>query len=177
MKILVIFLLLSLTAFPCPAQSEAEALAFVKQHHPAIHQKILTLKTTAPEDYQNALDDAIKATTDHQKILASGDAAAATAFLKMYDIDFAAIALSDQYLAAQTDPERTALKQQLQTKIAESFDQWLIVERSRVQRLEAELAKAKASVEEAARHREKVIAEDTEALLEESRTYQKSKKN
>ena len=177
MKHLFSILLLALTSLLVLAQSEADALAFVKQHHPAIHEKIVALKAADPADYESALDDAKKATADFARIQTAGDAVAAAAFLKMYALDFEAITLSDQYLSATTDAERAKLKAQLRAKIAESLDQWIIVERSRVKRLESELSKAKAAVEDAATNRDKVIADDTEALIEESRSYRSTKKS
>ena len=175
MKTLTISLLCLLGCTTLHAQSEAEALDFVKKHHAAIHEKITALKTRAPEDYQSAIEDAIRATADHARIEAAGDKEAAAALVKMYAFDFAAITLSDQYLAAKTDSERDSLKQQLRSKIAESYDQWVIVERSRLKRLEAELQKAKTAFEDAVKSRDEVITEDTEALIEESRAFQTDK--
>lgn len=175
MKTLIITLLCLLSCATLHAQSEAEALDFVKAHHPAIHDKIVALKTTAPDDYQSALDDAEKAAADYARIEASGDKPAMEAFIKMYAIDFAAVTLSDKYLRATNDKDRADLKAQLRVKIAESFDCWVIVERARVKRLEAELAKAKVAIENAVTNREKVITDDTEALINESADYQKTK--
>jgi hypothetical protein len=94
----------------------------------------------------------------------------------MYRIDFAAISLSDQILRTSDADEKQKLTVRLRQLIAESFDQWIIVEQARIRRLEKELAGLKVDFQTALTDREKVIERDTLKLIEESRAYQAEKK-
>ena len=172
MKYLLIFFMLAL---PLLAQSETEALSFLQKHHPAIHAKLQSLKSTDRADYDNAIAEAEKAATDFARIEQAGDQTAAAAFLKMYALDFEAVSLSDQFLSASDDSQRQALKEKLRGVVAASFDHWEIVERARIKRLEAELTRVKAELETAVKNRDTVIKDDTDALIEESRAYRASK--
>ena len=85
---------------PAAAQStDAAALAFLKTHAPKIHSRISALKDSEPADYRSALDDAQKAAADHAKLTAAGDTKAAAASLKMYELDYQAIAIADKIVA------------------------------------------------------------------------------
>ena len=168
MKHLLIFFMLTL---PLLAQSEGESLSFLQKHHPAIHAKLQALKTTNRADYDSAIAEAEKAATDYARIEQAGDQPAATAFLKMYALDFEAVSLYDQFLTATDEIQRKEFKAKLRDVIAASFDQWQIVERARIKRLESELARVKAELETAVENRDTVITDDTEAVIEESRAY------
>lgn len=177
MKLLLLLGLLAASLAPSlRAQTDDDALAFLKQHAPEIHAKITSLKDRDPADYRDAMDEAQQAAADHAKIVASGDAAAASAFVKMYAIDFRAITISDAILASNDKAEQERLTAELRGIIDASFEQWAIVEQARVKRLENELANAKAGLEKAIRNRTKVVEEDTAKLIEESRAYQERKK-
>ncbi len=158
-----------------PASHAVDALAFVQQHAPEVHSRLLQLQTTDDMDYRSALDEASQAAADHAKILATGDTAAAAAFVKMYVIDFRAISVSDKLVSATDEAEKAQLRIDLQKLIAQSFDQWIIVEQARIQRMERELAALKADFLKAQHEREKVIESDTDKLIEESRAYQQQK--
>ena len=171
-----IILLLVLSTLPLLAQTEADALAFLQKHQPTIHAKVAGLKSTDASDYDSAISEAKQAVQSYARITSAGDTVAAAAYLKMYALDFEAISLSDAYLATKDESDRNSLKAKLQQVITASFDQWTIVERARVRRLEAELAKAKAELEAAVADRDLVILSDTDSIIEESRAYQAAKK-
>ena len=86
-----------------------------------------------------------------------------------------AISVSDKLVLATDEPEKAQLRAELQKLIAQSFDQWIIVEQARIQRMEKELAALKADFQKAQHEREKVIESDTDKLIEESRAYQQQK--
>ncbi len=177
MKTLITFLLCMVIQTIAQAETtEADALAFLKKHAPDIHAKLTALKSADAADYANALEDAIQATEEHAKIEASGDTEAAAAHVKMYRIDFAAIALSDQILRTKDESEKQVLTTQLRQLISDSFDQWTIVEQARIRRIEKELNNLKTDLQKAITDRDKVIDSDTQKLIEESKAYQATKK-
>jgi hypothetical protein len=175
--ILCLFTLLVLTLLPAPAQgTDAEALAFLKTHTPKIFAALAALKDAEPDDYRSALDDARKAAADHAKFSAAGDTNAAAAAVKMYEIDFAAIGVADGIVASKNDTEKQRLTNKLRGLIDASFEQWIIVEQARIQRLDQELAALKSEVANAITNRAKVVSADTAQLIEESRTFRKNQR-
>ena len=155
---------------------DAEALAFLKANAPQIHTQIAPLEKADPQDFRSAIDEAKEAAAEHGKFTASGDTAAAAAYLKMYAIDFEAIGVADDIVLATDEAEKARLTAKLRTLIAASFEQWAIVEQARVRRVEAELTKLKAELQQALADKDKVIEKDTAALIEECRAFQKSKR-
>ena len=175
MKLLATILLFLLPALAFADVSEAEAIAFLKKHAPAIHAQVAPLKTSDPADYRSALDDAKKAAADFAKLEATGDQTAMAAYLKMYATDYEAIDVSDEILATADAKEKERLTGKLRGLIGASFEQWAIVEQARIRRTEQDLAKLKADLQEAIANREKVVERDTAKLIEESRAFQKTK--
>ena len=175
MKLFAAILLLLLPAIALADVSEAEAIAFLKKHAPAIHAKVAPLKTSDPADYRSALDDAKKTAADFAKLEATGDQTATAACLKMYAIDYDAIDVSDAILATADAKEKERLTGKLRGLIDASFEQWAIVEQARIRRVEQELAKLKADLQAAITNREQVVERDTAKLIEESRAFQKTK--
>lgn len=168
-------LLLLVASIATAGTTDADALSFLKQHAPGIHATLTELQATDAADYRDALNDVRKAAEEYAKIEAAGDTVAAAAYLKMYAIDFSAITVSDEILRSKDDAERRQLTARLRQLIAESFDQWAIVEQARIRRLEEDLAALKDDLHSALRDREKVIDSDTAQLIEESRAYQADK--
>lgn len=165
-----------LLLLPAAAQStDAEALAFLQKHAPSIHAEITALKDTEPADYRDALDDACKAAAEFAKLEAAGDTRVTAAYLKMYELDFAAIGLADEIAACSDKTQITALTKKLHGLIDASFEQWAIVEAARIARLEKELAALKAEHADAIANRTRVVERDAASLIEESRAFQKSK--
>jgi hypothetical protein len=161
---------------PAAGQStDSEALAFLKTHAPKIHAEISALKDSEPSDYRSALDDAQEAAADHAKLAAAGDTKAAVACLKMYEIDYEAIAIADKIVATKAPIESEQLTKQLRGLIDASFAQWAIVEQARVERLEKQLAALKTELTDALANRAKVVEGDTAKLIEECRTFQNTK--
>jgi hypothetical protein len=155
--------------------TDAEALLFLKKNAPEIHLKIAPLEKSDPQDFRSSLDEAKTAATDHAKLIAAGDTAAASAYLKMYAIDFTAISIADEIVQATDEAAKQRLTEKLKERIAASLEQWAIVEQARIRRMEAELAKLKADLQQALTDKAKVIDKDTAALIEECRAYQKQK--
>ena len=175
MKSFTLLALLFLATFTFAEVTEADALAFLKQHAPEILNDITPLKTSDPADYQSALDDAKKATAEFAIIEAAGDTTAMTAYVKMYTLDYQAIDTADQLIAAKDEKEKVVLTTKLTELITASFDQWALVEQARVTRLEKELTNLKADLSQAVGHRAEVIEKDTAKLIEECRAYQTGK--
>lgn len=155
--------------------TDAAALAFLATHAPQIHAQVAPLEKSAPEDFRSAIDDAKEAAAEHAKLTTSGDTATAAAYLKMYAIDFDAIGVADEIVLTTDEAEKAKLTAKLRTLIAASFEQWTIVEQARVRRVEAELARLKAELQQAVSDKEKVIDKDTAALIGESRAFHQSK--
>lgn len=167
---------LALLLLPAAGQStDADALTFLKKHAPEIHAEISALKSSAPADYRSALDDARKAATEHAKLIAAGDTKAAAACVKMYATDFEAVGIADEIVASKDEAAKTRLTTKLRGLIDASFAQWTIVEQARIQRLDKELVALKTDYQQAVADRAKVVERDTAKLIEESRTFQKSK--
>lgn len=78
-------------------------------------------------------------------------------------------------MLAADEAEKAKLTAKLRSLIAASFEQWAIVEQARVRRVETELAKLKAELQQARADKDKVIEKDAAALIEECRAYQKKK--
>lgn len=179
MKTLIHCLALMFVCGPLRAADmpDAEALAFLKTHAPQIHAQVAPLEMSAPQDFRSAIDDAKKAAAEYEKLTTSGDTATAAAHLKMYLMDFEAIGIADDIVLTADATEKTKLTAKLRTLIAASFEQWAIVEQARVRRVEAELTKLKAELQQTLADKDKVIEKDTAALIEECRAFQKSKLN
>jgi hypothetical protein len=176
-----LFLILLTTFIVCPASclaglTDAEALAFLNKEVPSVFSQIAPLEQRDPQDFRSALDEAKEAAEKHAKLIANGETAAAAAAVKMYALDFAAISLADAFLLSTDETEKASLTVKLKARIAESFDQWLIVEQSRLRRLEAELAKLRSEISKAASDKTNVIEKDAASLIEECRQYQMKKK-
>ena len=154
---------------------DAEALAILKTNAPQIHAQVAPLEKNDPQDFRSALDEAKEAAAEHAKLTASGDTAAAAAYLKMYAIDFEAISVADDIVLATDEAEKAKLTAKLRTLITASIEQWAIVEQARVRRVEAELAKLKTELQQALADKGKVIEKDTATLIEECREYQAKK--
>ena len=167
---------LALLLLPAAAQStDAEALTFLKAHAPKIHAEISALKNSEPADYRSALADARKTAAEHAKLTVAGDAKAAAACLKMYEIDFEAIGIADEIVASKDTAETERLTKQLRGLIDASFAQWAIVEQARARRLEKELTSLKNELAAAMANRTKVVDGDTTKLIEECRAFQRTK--
>ncbi len=176
MKLLTTLAALALLLAPALAQdADMAAIAFLQKHAPKIHADIAALKTTAPADYRSALDDAAKAAADYAKL--ADDPKAASAFLKMYALDFEAVGIADAIVASNDAAQTERLTKQLRGLIDASFEQWAIVEQARIARLEKELAVLKTEHAAAVASRAKVVDTDAAKLIEESRAFQKSKLN
>ena len=172
-------LFLLLLAYSCTLLhaelTDADALKFLQKETPKIYEQVAPLEKSDAEDFRSAMDDAKKAATDHAALIASGDTSTAAAYLKMYELDFQAIALADEIVLTSDEATKQSLTDKLKVVIAASLEQWAIVEQARIRRLEADLAKLKAEFNEAIQNKSKVIDKDTASLIEECRDYQKTK--
>lgn len=149
------------------AASDDDTLRFLEKNAPEIHRDILALKSTQPEDYRSSLDEAAQAASEHAKLVADHETAAAAACIKMYIIDFAAIGLGDDIAASTDKAELSQLTIKLRQLIAASFVHWEEVEAARLRRLEKNLAAIKNDYQEAVKNRDKVIDSDTAELIKE----------
>lgn len=156
-------------------EEEDLALAFLKRHAPEIHREVVSLRESDPKGYRDSVEEAAEAAREHAWLLKWGEKATAAAFLKMYKIDFDAIVVADEIVASDDDKEKKRLKEELRKLVDASFEQWALVEKARVERLEREVAALRRDFEEAMANREDVVAHDCEALLEETRAFRKSK--
>ncbi len=155
--------------------TDADALRFLEKNAPEVHQQVAPWEKSDPQDFRNAIDEAKTAATAHAKLIAASDFAAAEAYLKAYLIDFAAISIADEIVLATDEAEKQRLTAKLKERIAASLEQWANVENARIRRLESELAKLKAELQQALFDKASVIDKDTNALIAECRAYQQAK--
>lgn len=175
MKSILLFLSLSLTLLRAEL-TDTQVLAFLQKNTPEIYAELSALKKSDPEDYRDAMQEATAAATEHARLVKIGDNSA-KAFLQMYALDYQAINEADKIVMSKDLAEKERAQEKLKTLIAESLEQWLIVEQARILRMENELTKIKNEMATVLADKNKVIAHDVEALMKECQLYQKNKKN
>ncbi|MEM7144661.1 MAG: hypothetical protein AAF591_05970 [Verrucomicrobiota bacterium] len=149
------------------------AFAFLKKNAPGVLSEILLLENEDPEGYRVSVEEAAEAAREHGRLVELGERAAAAAYLRMYRIDFDAVAVADEIVMSGDNAERERMKEELRRLVDASFEQWLIVEKARVERLEREVAALREDFEAVKANRAEVVAEDCEALLEETRAFRR----
>ena len=161
-------------AQPKSSKPEAETLAFLKKHDAEIHAFLLDLRQNDRADYRSALADAKIAAREHRNLI-EFDAAGAAAYLEMYRIDFEAIGVADQIVLTDDEDRRQELRGELRKLIALSFDQWVIFERAKLRKLAADVESMQQSLAADIKNKSAVVDHDIDALIAESRKYQKEK--
>ncbi len=149
------------------------AMAFLEKHAPEVRREIAALRDADAEGYRISVAEAAAAAREHGRLLELGDRPAAAAYLKMYQIDFDAVAVADEIVASEDEREIERLEEELRELVDASFEQWAIVERARVERLEREVAALRGDFEEAMANRKDVVRRDCQALLDETRAFRK----
>ena len=153
---------------------EAEFLGFLKMHVPEVHEVVIELRKSDPVDYQEALREAEAAQANFERVR-KYSAEGAAAFLEMFRLDFFAVGIADEIVLSDDPDEKTRLKTELTKMIGESFDQWEIYERARIEQLERALKQTREQFEEEAESKAEIVEQDVEQLLKESRQYQREK--
>ena len=181
MKLVVAILLPMLLLFyPAYAEeitgrTEAEIQVYLEKHAPEIAEEARRLKPRHPSDYREVIDEARRAIAEFTKVNRFSPEGA-RAYWEMYRTDFEAVWYSDQIAEKRKGIESDELKTELKKLIGQSFDYWLIYEKSKLKKIQADLARAETQLKQHEVNRLEIIAEDTESLIEESRRYLKEKK-
>ena len=178
MKIYITTLIAFLATLPVAFAeiTDTEALGFLKKNAPEIHAQVALLESKDPQDFRSAITEAKEAAEEHALLIAASDNDSAAAYLKMYQLDFAAIRTADAIVLSTDEKKRAQLTAELSDLIAASYDQWAIVEQARVKRMEAELTKMKAELAKALADKSGLVKRDVATLIEECSAYQQSKK-
>lgn len=177
MKLLVsipIFLLSMFAIAGAQNGDERDLLQFLKKNAPAVHESVLKLRDSAPADYQEALKESEEARMNYERVRRFSQEGAA-ACLEMFRIDYFAIGVADEIVLSKDPAERARLKADLTRMIEDSFDQWVIYERARIEQLERAIQQSRKKFEEEAGAKADVVAHDVEQLLEASREHRMGK--
>lgn len=176
MKIILTSIIIAISCAFASAQeaNEAALIDFLKKHVPEVHESILQLRKDDPVDYREALKEVADARAEYRKVVSYNDRAA-VAYLRMFELDFFAIGVSDQFVRSENREERKQLKEELTDLIDESFAYWVIYERARLDQLEKQLQKARQNFEKEAADKPGVVEQDVEQIIEDSREYLREK--
>ncbi|MEM8956073.1 MAG: hypothetical protein AAGD22_18105 [Verrucomicrobiota bacterium] len=167
-------LLIALTTIGLFAQDKLAPMSFLEKEAPELLEDFRWLKKNDPSGYRSSLEDATVAAHEYSHLLKIGEKKTASAYLKMYKIDFEAIGIADEIVTSTDEGERKQLKSSLRKLVAASYEQWVIVERARITRLEQEVARLRKDFESTIQDKAAVIDADVQSLIQESRDFRKS---
>jgi len=170
LSILAVLTFLFVSGAEAQADTGPDLTGFLERKAPEVLAELKRLKSAAPDDYRETMAETVAAKSEYERVVAFSERGA-EAYLQMYRLDFEAVWYSDEIAGSEDAAKSKELREELERLIADSFDQWIVYEQAKLDKLKADLATAGAQLEEHRRNKKEIVREDTEALIEEARVH------